>query len=371
MKIKRNVFHLLVKLMIALVTLVVLGTLVFLGLQISGRSRLTAKVGNARPNLEAVRGSGEPADNVQDTQDAADVPAVADAVPEDGWQEGDIRYRGKIYRYNEDVLTFLFLGIDRMSEVKEASNGVDGGQSDAIFLLVLNPHTQRMTVIGINRDTMTDIDVYSRNGNFLQTVKGQLCLQHGYGDGKQVSCERSMNAVSKLFYNLPIHGYCAVNMGAIPLINDAVGGVELTALETVAYKGGKFTEGQELHLQGMGAYYYLHNRDTGSFDSAGRRLERQKQYLLAYAATAREAMEKDITLPVKLYQTLSKYMVTDISVDEVSYLAMQISGYTLEDEDIISLQGETREGEKFEEFYVDEEFLYELILAVFYNEVES
>ncbi len=367
MKIKRKVFQLLVKLIIILVMLVVLGALVFLGLQISGRNRLAAKVGDLRPDLETMRGGEAPSG---DAVEASGVPVMSDAVAEDTWQEGDIRYEGKIYRYNEDILTFLFLGIDRMSEVKEAANGMDGGQSDAIFLLVLNPHNQKITSIGVNRDTMTDIDVYSKNGYFLQTVKGQLCLQHGYGDGKQVSCERSENAVSRLFYNLPIHGYCAINMGAIPLINDAVGGVNLTALETVAYKGGKFVEGQELHLQGMDAYYYLHNRDTGSFDSAGRRLERQKQYLMAYASAARAAMEKDITLPVKLYQTLSKYMVTDISVDEVSYLAMQISGYTLEDEDIRSLKGETREGEKFEEFYVDEEYLYELILAVFYEEVE-
>ena len=30
------------------------------------------------------------------------------------------------------MLTFLFLGIDKMTEVVPAKNGIDGGQSDAI-----------------------------------------------------------------------------------------------------------------------------------------------------------------------------------------------------------------------------------------------
>lgn len=362
MKIKGKIFNILVKLMIVLVVLVVIGTLAFLGLQLSGRSRLTSKAGNDRPDMAVMRGT---------EANEVVVQIVEQTEAGDDWQEGDIRYEGEVYRYNEDIMTFLFLGIDRMTEVKEAENGMDGGQSDAIFLMVLNPHSKEISIIGINRDTMTDIDIYSKSGSYMGTTVGQLCLQHGYGDGMHVSCERSAAVVSRLFYNMPIHGYCAINMGAIPLINDAVGGVKLKALETVSYQGGKFTEGQEVHLKGMTAYYYLHNRDTKSFNSAGRRLERQKQYLQEYAKAAVAAMGEDITLPVKLYGTLSKYMVTDITVDEVSYLAMQVSGYSFGEDNIYSLQGETKEGETYEEFYVDEKALYELILDVFYEKVEQ
>ncbi|MCI8692342.1 MAG: LytR family transcriptional regulator [Lachnospiraceae bacterium] len=286
------------------------------------------------------------------------------------WMDGDIRYQGIHYRYNEDVLTFLFMGIDKMTEVQKAEDGYDGGQSDALFLLVLDPHRKKISVIGIPRDTMTEIQVYGREGEYIGTAPGQVTLQHGYGDGAELSCERSVKAVSHLFYNLPIHGYCAINMGAIPLINDAVGGIELQALETLDFKNFHVKEGETVHLKGMNAYYYLHNRDTGSFNSAGRRLGRQKQYLTAYADAAIGAMKKDITFPVTLYSTLSKYMVTDISVDEVSYLATQVMGYSFDGEGMHSLAGVTVMGEKFEEFYVDEKSLYELILKVFYEEVE-
>ena len=63
-------------------------------------------------------------------------------------------------------------------------------------------------------------------------------------------------------------------------------------------------------------------------------------------------------------------MVTDIGVDEISYLASQAAGYHFSEESLRSLQGATVQGEIYEEFYPDEQALYELILEVFYEEVE-
>lgn len=294
--------------------------------------------------------------------------ALEEMAEEEDWQEGDVRYQGIHYRYNDEILTFLFMGIDKMEKVKVVKSGIDGGQSDAIFLLVLNPRSKEISVIGVNRNSMTDVDIYDENGNFLSTMTAQVTLQHGYGDGAELSCERSVETVSGLFYGLPIHGYCAINMGAIPLINDAVGGVTLTALEDVPMSSIK--EGEEVHLMGMDAYCYLHNRDITSFNSAGRRLDRQKQYLSAYAQKAIAQTKEDISLPVNLYSTLSKYMVTDVSVDEVSYLVSQMLDYHFDATKIYSLQGETIENGELEEFYVDDKALYELILDVFYDEVE-
>lgn len=358
MRIKRNVFRVMIKLFIVIIVLVALGTALFLGLQISGRNRLYNMFKGQAPDLSQAVGVVDGLDPESYTgSDASD----------DNWQEGDVRYKGSVYRYNEDILTFLFLGIDEIGEVEVKEEGIYGGQSDAIFLLVLNSHNKEVSVVGINRDTMTDIDVYNKVGDYMGTTIGQITLQHGYGDGAALSCERSREAVSRLFYGLPIHGYCAINMGGISLINDAVGGVEVTVLEDI----WNFTEGETVLLKGNESYHYLHDRDTESFNSAGGRLERQKQYLTAYAAAAVYAMKEDITLPVKLYNTLSKYMVTDITVDEVSYLSTRVPDYSFSSERFYSLEGETVKGERFEEFYVDEEALFELILMVFYEEAPN
>lgn len=51
-----------------------------------------------------------------------------------------MKYNGSIYAYNEDIRTFLFMGIDKKSDVKEVEEGTKAGQADALFLAVMNPH---------------------------------------------------------------------------------------------------------------------------------------------------------------------------------------------------------------------------------------
>lgn len=364
MKVNMRVYKAVAKGMLGIVILLAVLILGFLALQLSGKSRLYSTGGKKGPDLTMARLPGTDIESSESAGNGQDP-----AEPEDDWQEGDVRYQGKKYRYNQDVLTFLFMGIDKMTEVKPVKNGIDGGQSDAIFLLVLNPRSKEISVIGIPRDTMTEIAVYNKEGRYIGNTTAQICLQHGYGDGAAASCERSREAVAKLFYNLPIHGYCAINMGAIPLINDAVGGVELTALEDVEGKNFSVKAGETVQLEGMSAYYYLHNRDINVLGSATGRLERQKQYITLYAAKAMAEVSKDVTLILSLYSTLSKYMVTDVGLDELSYLAMQVSEYRFNGENMYSLKGTDMMGAKFAEFYVDETALYELILKVFYEEV--
>lgn len=332
------------------------GAMIFLALQMSGKMRLERQTKGIVPRLFG--------------SDPMEASTLAD-----NWQEGDVLYQGVHYRYNDDILTFLFLGIDRMEEVKAAEVGNDGGQADAIFLLVLNPHAKEISIIGIDRNTMTDVDVYDRSGAFVATQTLPLCLQHDYGDGLQLSCERSEAAVSNLFCGIPISGYCAVNMGAIPLINDAVGGVKITALEDVP--DSDIREGDEVLLEGQSAYYYLHNRDGKVPESARMRLERQIQYVTAYSETTLASLKENPTLPIGLYQILGKYMVTDVSLDEVSYLATQAADYKFDAERIYLPEGKTvpvdilQSAYLDEGFYPDETAFYELMLKVFYEEVED
>lgn len=363
MKINAKVYRILIKLMTAIVIIVVLAVAAFLVLQIIGKSRLYGKSDSSRPNL-----SNSSLAEVVEKDSLEGSSAVSAEENAYEWQEGDVRYDNAIYRYNENILTFLFMGVDKKTEVQAVKEGIEGGQADALFLLVLNPDAKTASVIGIPRDTMTEVDVYNEDGNYMGSDIRQICLQHGYGDGAELSCERTVTTVSELFYNLPIHGYCAINMGAIKLLNDAIGGVEVTALEDVP--NSDIEAGDVIHLMGDDAYDYIHNRDITAHYTAEGRLERQKQYLLSYADKAVEMMKSDITIPVSLYNTLSKYMVTNVTVDEISYLATQASGYRFSQENIRSLEGEVSIDNEFEEFYPDEKALYELILDTFYEKVD-
>lgn len=287
------------------------------------------------------------------------------------WQEGWVKYQDTIYAYKEDILTFLIMGIDKNSDVKEEAEGTSGGQADALFLAVMDPREKTIKVIGINRNTMTDIDVYNEEGAYLTTVSAQIAVQHGFGNGMEESCERQLKAVRKLFYNLPIHGYAAINMSAIPTINDAVGGVQVTVLEDLTQRDQSLVEGESVHLEGESAFWYVKYRDTNVFGSADKRLERQKQYLNEFIGAAKKAIKKNPAAAVNLYQAVSGQMVTNVSIDEVAYLAPLLAEYKFQSDSFYMPEGETVMGDQFEEFYVDEDALYEMILDVFYEEVKD
>ena len=294
---------------------------------------------------------------LEETSAAEELPE--DAEGQEPLKDGMLRYQGKTYAYKEDVMTFLCMGIDKSGEAKASEDLHRGGQADALFLAVMDPGKKQISVIGINRDTMAELFVYDEEGNYLGREIGQIALQHAYGDGMEESCERTVEAVSNLFYGIPIHGYFAMNMDVIIPLNDAVGGVDVV-----------IGDGDEkVHLEGQEAYSFVRNRDMYVPHSAEQRLKRQKQYLEAFARQAKKAVAQDLTLPAKLYTEILPYMVTDISASEAVYLATQAVSYTFGQDNLYSLEGEIRMGEQFEEFYPDETALYELILQVFYEEV--
>lgn len=314
-------------------------------------------------------------------QQSADSPprlaaAVAAQQPTEAekkvWLDGWIKYKNQIYAYNEDILTFLFMGIDKQEEtVQEMPEGMDGGQADALFLLVLNPHKKEMNLIGINRNTMTQVDMYSDTGGYIDTVTAQICVQHGFGNGVEESCVYQKEAVSRLFYGLPIHGYAAINLSAVALLNDAVGGVNVTVLEDMTSESPLLKEGKQVHLEGEDALTYVRWRDTDAFASADRRLERQMQYLEGFVEKAKISVGEDIFNIARLYRTASPAMVTDVTADKAVYLASQALNYRGGSNNFYVLEGETVMGEQFEEYYIDETALYEMILEIFYEPVSE
>lgn len=280
------------------------------------------------------------------------------------WQEGIITYKGKDYIYNQNLSVYYLMGIDKDEKVEKAPDYLSGGQSDANFLLVADKTTKQLSVFAINRNAMTEVEIYGITGDYLGTETRQLTIQHAYGDGMKLSCNLSVEAVEKLFYNIPISGYMAINMGAIPAINDAAGGVEVTVLPGTE----NLTEGETVTLNGEQAYWYVRYRDCGEFDSASMRLERQEQYVSAYLQKLKEDSSVNVGAAMSLYQAIKDYLVTDVDFEK---LVTELLQYDYNPERMYSVPGETKmsDSTEFEEFYVDEDAFYDLIIQVFYTEV--
>lgn len=285
-----------------------------------------------------------------------------------------IIYRNKEYRYDDSVLTYLVMGIDKGREKyegqypEEVGQTMSDGQADAVFLCVLHGRSKEISIVSLNRNTMTDIAIYNEEGIFLVMEQAQLAIQHGFGGNEEESCELQAHAVQSLIKGIPIHGYLSADMTVIEQLNRAVGGVDVTVLENMEEIDPQFIEGNTVHLQDDQAFWYVKYRDTGSYASADRRLERQKQFLVDFADKAMRKTKEDIRFPYRLYMDCREHMQTNLSIDKLMLLAWKARRYEINPAHFYSLPGETRMGTEYEEFYVDEDRFMELILELFYEE---
>ena len=297
-----------------------------------------------------------------------DVPETIDESLE--LEEGQILVEGEVYEYNEDIMTFLCMGVDSRSGIEKEKTPGKAGQADALLMVVVNPRKEEINVIAINRDTMTDIEIYDTAGMYLEEEKAQITLQYAYGDGREKSCKLMEQAVSELFYGIPIHGYGALDMQSIATLNDAVGGVDVTVLENMTKFKWDWTKGTQVHLSGEEALLYIARRDVSYLGSNIGRVERQKQYLTAYVEQLKKKIKEDVTFPVTLLGQIQKHMITSLTVQEITFLADTLLGYDFSMDNIISIPGESKLGEKHEEFYIDDAALKQIIIEVFYDKVE-
>lgn len=270
-----------------------------------------------------------------------------------------ISWRGKEYVYNTDIRNILFLGIDKHEEMQAQEYAGRGGQADCIILLSLNTKDKTATMLNISRESMTDIDIYDMSGKFVETQEAQLALQYAYGDGEKRSCWLMKKAVANLLKDIPIHGYMALNIDGISVINDVLGGVEITVLEDYTFIDEAFTQGATLTLTGSQAEKYVRYRDINVTGSNEGRMERQNQFLKAMVQIMKEKNQEDSDFIDTLFSVGKPYMATDLTAEQMEKYA----SYTLNDA-YIKIPGETQAGENHDEFIVDEEEMVDVLVKI-------
>lgn len=287
-----------------------------------------------------------------------------------------IVYQNKTYYYNDDLLTFLIMGVYTWDYDREVfgvyTDNPDRkpleGEADANFLCVFDPNADSVSVISLNRNSMVGIDYYNEDGIYLVREQAQLALQHGFGRDKEQGSVLQMEAVQRLMMGIPIHGHVAVDMSVVEQMNHAVGGVEVTVLEDLTEVDPEFVQGEELRLTDDQSFWYVKYRDWKSYASADRRLQRDSQFLQGFIKAAKEKMHENWLFPYHLYRDCDEHIYTNLSTDRIMILLMMAKDYNVENIQFYNLPGETRMGEEYEEFYVDQAELTEMILELFYEE---
>lgn len=298
------------------------------------------------------------------------IDSPSSAVSTDADDPDLITYQGKTYRYNENIVSLLFLGVDK-KDVQANEGYGKNGQADSLFLAALDTGTGRVRIIPLTRESMVDVDLYTVEGNYAGTQKLQLCLAYAYGSTGE-DCSRNVaRSVSRLLYGIPVDAFVTIDLQGVQKLTDAVGGVSVEALESFTTEGYTFRQGKSVTLRGAGAEAYIRYR-TSTVDGNTKRMKRQQQFLSAFFNQAKAKLRSNITLIGSYYNVTKPYIVSDLTLPQITYLATSgLAGGTGNGLEYIQIAGETVQGAEFVEFYPDQSSAYEAVLAAFYTPAEQ
>lgn len=274
-------------------------------------------------------------------------------------------YQGKKYRYNSDLELILFLGVDKSEPISLQNHAGEGGQTDTLLLAVLDREQEKVQMVSVSRDTMTDVKIYDESGEYLATEHAQIALQYAYGTSAKRSIQMTKEAVSNLLYEVPIRSYVSLNVEGIAPIVDAMGGVTLTIPEDYTMIDPAFTQGSVLTLNGAQAEAYVRYRDQTVTGSNAQRMERQNEFLLALFQQLNHAGLKSQEGFQRIFDSAGDYLETDLTAKELQ----RLSEYEFQTE-IITLPGEMQAGTEHDEYVIDDEKLYDLVLKLFYKPID-
>lgn len=269
----------------------------------------------------------------------------------------------------QNIETYLIMGTDVRGKVSDEMKE-NPGQADTILVLVIDRQENTYALLPIDRDTITDVDSLSKNGKYLATTKIQLALAHANGNGREQSCENTVNAVSNLLHDQYIDDYVALNRGAIKLLNHEVGGVTVPVEDDFSKVDKTLKKGSAVKLTDDQAEHYVHDRyDVGNETNANR-MKRQNNYLSGLKDVVSKKTESDKKFPVELFKSLDDYMVTTLDGNAVS----KISKAVLKNKYLgrFEIKGKSKTDKYgYNAFYYDKDSLNEVVRKLFYDEVKD
>ena len=280
-----------------------------------------------------------------------------------------VSYKGDTYVLNENITTVLLIGVDK-TELEENATRGEGGEADCILLMSMDTQTGETKIVNISREAYAQVDIYSVSENLIESRNTQLCRAYAFGDGGELSCENTMKSVKRLLYGMPIHSYVALDMRFIGAATDAVDGISLTTLSDVKMPDDRIVPmGTEIELWGREAEFYVRYRNKLLLESNLLRMDRQKQFVELFAKKALAETKKDLTTLLDLYGAMTKYMTTDLSLADVTFLLGTFlnHGATFE---FTSIKGQLDRLGENAIYYLDETNTYETVLDLYYTKAE-
>ncbi len=285
--------------------------------------------------------------------------------PEQKTENTVYEYNGVEYVKNEDVESFLILGLDKFEDAINNDSYNNDQRADFLMLLVFDNSEKKFTAVHLNRDTMVNMNVLGVAGQKIGTVNKQLALAHTYGNGRDVSGRNTADAVSELLNGVKVNHYLSITMDAVPILNDLLGGVEVTVLDDFSGIDDTLIKGETVTLHGDHALTYVRERYGLEDSSNSTRMVRQRQYMTAVYDKAMLKIENDDNFVIEASSKLADYIVSDRSVNQLQEIAKKLSQYKFTE--IETLEGESVVKDGLMEFRPDTDSIDKIVFELFYK----
>ena len=284
-------------------------------------------------------------------------------------QDSDcIVYDGKTYVAKGNLETYLFAGIDAEGKVEPIISYDGTGQCDVLMVLVRDRDNDECKTVTIDRNTITPIRSLEDDGTYISTDDFQISLAHAMSLDHTIRAENTVDAVSTLLGDVKIDAYAMVNMSAIQIANDLVGGITVTIEDDFTGVEDSLKMGETITLQGEQAEHYIRGRKyMKDDDSNENRMARQECYKEGFKKAFQAKCSEDKSFPLDFYHALEDYMTTTISAKKFSRLA-QLLADDKEDESLTIEGSYGLDDSEWQTFTPDQDSLQKVILELFYEE---
>lgn len=274
-----------------------------------------------------------------------------------------ITRNGIDYYPRRDITVMMLLGIDQAGPAEDSGTFTNPGASDAVMLLIFDEKNETWSILQLNRDTMMDIPMLGLGGKEAGTTYAQLALAHTYGSGLEDSCINTRKAVSNFLGGITIDYYISMNVDAVALLNDAVGGVTVTVTDDFTDVDPTITMG-EVTLHGEQALTFVRGRQNVGDQKNATRMVRHQEYMEGFREALSSKLEESAGFVTETYSTVAPYLVSDCPISTLTKMIERYQDYQFTG--IITPEGENIVGKKYYEFHADEEKLDELVIGLFY-----
>ncbi len=340
----------------------------------------TAADGGAGSKATATAPASAGQENTDTEQGAAaatsgGIKTVEEMIAEKNQLEAEVASDGVAYARKKNVHSYLFMGIDEAGYAPTtATEFRNSGQCDTILPYVVDDDAKKYTILQINRDTMVTVDILNYYGDIISQTTQQLEFAHSYGNGFKASGENVARAVSRLLGGVEIDGWIALQFGAIPPVNDTLGGVKVKIEDDFSNDDPTLIQGETVELVGEHAMKYLRGRMKVGDGTNTSRMHRQMIYLAAFTKRLREELKAgNSNIINQLYNAASPYMVSDMSMGSITNVAVRCAGYSQGSTKTLSGTNQVvtyKNGVTMDEYTVDPASLDAAVLDLYYTAVD-